>query len=273
MRSGRPGIARAGGVRIVYEHRGSGPPLVLCHAFGVNRRMWDDPVGAFAATHQVITFDQRGCGESDHPVPEEGAPDPYTIDTFSEDLAAVLDDLGIARARILGESMGGATALRFAIRFPERVETLILVSTMASRLHEKIVARAREVERIVTEDGVAEAVRFYFRGPLLAGVPKGPAWNAQIERCAAAATPQGFLGAYRVAIDRPSMVDGLGAIRSPALILVGEKDALYLEDAELMRSRIPGARMVVMPGVGHAIHAEDPAGFEREVLDFLRPLS
>jgi len=272
MKPGLSGIARAGDVRIVHERRGTGPPLVLCHAFGVNRRMWDPQVDAFAASHEVITFDQRGCGESDHPVPREGAPDPYTIDTFSDDLAAVLDDLGIARARILGESMGGATALRFAIRRPERVEALILVSTMASRLHERIVARAREVERIVAEEGVAEAVRFYFRGPLLAGVPKGPSWDAQIEWCAAAATPQGFLGAYRVTIDRPSMAETLGAIRSPTLILVGEKDALYLEDAELMRRRIAGARKIVIPGVGHAIHVEDPAGFEREVLDFLRAL-
>lgn len=256
----------------MYERRGTGPPLVLCHAFGVNRTMWEGQVEAFLSTHDVITFDQRGCGESDHPAPRENEPDPYTIDTFSEDLAAVLDDLGIARARILGESMGGATALRFAIRWPERVEALILVSTMASRLHGKIVARAREVERVAAERGLAEAVRFYFRGPLLAGVPQGPAWEAQIERWAAAATPQGFLGTYRVTIDRPSMADALGAIRAPTLILVGEKDALYLEEADLMRRRIPGSRKVVMPGVGHAINVEDPAGFEREVLDFLREL-
>ena len=94
------------------------------------------------------------------------------------------------------------------------------------------------MERILAERGVAEAVRFYFRGPLLAGVPKGPSWDAQIEWCAAAATPQGFLGAYRVTIDRPSMADALGAIRSPTLILVGEKDTLYLEDAERMRRKL-----------------------------------
>ena len=273
MRPGRGGIARAGEVRVVYERRGAGPPLVLCHAFGVDRAMWDPQVEAFIATHEVITFDQRGCGESDHPVPREHEPDPYTIDTFSEDLAAVLDDLGSARARILGESMGGATALRFAIRWPERVEALILVSTMASRLHGKIVERAREVERIAAERGLAEAVRFYFRGPLLAGVPQGPAWEAQIERWVAAATPQGFLGTYRVTIDRPSMTDALGEIQVPTLILVGEKDALYLGDAELMRRGIPGARKIVMPGVGHAINVEDPAGFEREVLAFLRELA
>lgn len=273
MKGGGRGIARAGDTRIVHERRGAGPPLVLCHAFGVSRTMWSPQVEAFAATHEVITFDQRGCGESDHPKPREESPDPYTIDTFSEDLAAVLDDLGIARARILGESMGGATALRFAIRWPERVEALILVSTMASRLHGKIVERAREVERVMADRGLAEAVRFYFRGPLLEGVPRGPMWEAQVERWIAATTPQGFLGTYRVTIDRPSMADALEAIRAPTLILVGEKDRLYLEDAELMRRRIPGARQVVMPGVGHAINVEDPAGFEREVFAFLGELA
>ena len=269
MKPGRRGIARAGDVRIVHERWGAGPPLALCHAFAADRAMWWPQLEAFSATHEVIAFDQRGCGESDHPSPREGAPDPYTIDSFADDLAAVLDDLGVARARILGESMGGATALRFAIRWPERVEALILVSTMASRLHEKIITRARLVEQVVAERGVTEGVRFYFTGPLLAGVPKGPAWDAEMNRLAAMATPQGFLGAYRVTIDRPSMADTLGTIRAPTLILVGEKDTLYLEDAERMRLGIPGARKIVMPGVGHAIHVEDPAGFEREVLEFL----
>jgi len=174
MKPGRRGTAFAGDVRIVHERWGEGTPLVLCHAFGVDRTMWDGQVEAFAATHEVITFDQRGCGESDHPSPREGAPDPYTLDAFSEDLAAVLDDRGIARARILGESMGGGTALRFATRWPDRVEALILASTAVSRLPEKIVARALEVERIAQEHGLAEAVRFYFRGRCSRGYRAAP---------------------------------------------------------------------------------------------------
>jgi 3-oxoadipate enol-lactonase len=266
------GTARAGKIRIVHESRGAGPPLVCCHAFGVNRFMWQLQIDPFARTHRVITFDQRGHGESDHPPLAEGEANPYTIDTFAEDLRAVLDDLGIRRARILGLSMGGATALRFATRWPERVEALILASTMASRLPDEIIARAREVERVFEREGLPAAVRFYFRGPLLKGVERGGQFEALVEGLAASATPQGFIGGYRVAVERPSMAAELHRIHAPTLILVGELDRLYLDDAELMRRRIPGARKVVMPGLGHALNAQAPEAFTREVVDFLTSL-
>lgn len=263
------GTARVGGVRIAYETRGEGPVLVLCHAFGVDRTMWEPQIARFARTHRLVTFDQRGAGESDHPVPEPGAPDPYTVDTFAEDLRGVLDDLGVARARVLGLSMGGATALRFAIRWPERVEALVLASAMASRLPGKIIERARFVEQVMAREGLPAAYRYYFDGPLFGGVPRDARFEAMMARCAAAATPHGFTGCYRVTIDRPSMVEGLDRIQAPTLVLVGEKDTYYLDEAEMMARRIPRARKVILKGVGHAMSIEAPEAFADEVLRFL----
>jgi pimeloyl-ACP methyl ester carboxylesterase len=136
-------------MRIVHESWGAGPALVCCHAFAVDRKMWEPQILRFSQTHRLVTFDQRGSGESDHPVPVAGEADPYNIDAFADDLRGVLDDLGIPRARILGLSMGGATALRFAARWPERVEGLVLASTMASRLPEAFIERAKVVERVL----------------------------------------------------------------------------------------------------------------------------
>ena len=266
---GARGEARVGGVRIVHESWGTGPALVCCHAFGVDRAMWRPALAHFARTHRVVTFDQRGSGESDHPLPAVGEGDPYTIDTFAEDLRGVLDDLGIGSARVLGFSMGGATALRFATRWPERVERLVLASTMASRLPEKIIERARAVEQVLSRDGVREAYRFYFGGPLFEGVRPESRLTPQLEAWVANATRHGFAGSYRVTIDRPSMVADLPHIEAPTLILVGERDALYLEDAELMAQRIPRARRVVMKGVGHAMNFEAPEAFADEVMRFL----
>jgi pimeloyl-ACP methyl ester carboxylesterase len=234
--------------------------------------MWAPQLARFARTHRVVAFDQRGSGESDHPVPAAGEPDPYTIDSFAEDLRGVLDDLGIRRARILGLSMGGATALRFATRWPERVEGLVLASTMASRLPDEIIERAKVVERVMSREGVREAYRFYFNGPLFKGVPRESRFEAQVEAWAANATPHGFAGCYRVTIDRPSMVEDLDRIKAPTLILVGERDTLYLGDAEVMARRIPDARKVIMPGTGHAMSAEGPEAFADEVLRFLSSL-
>lgn len=266
------GTVQVGDVRIVHESWGGGPALVCCHAFGVDRTMWEQQIARFARTHRVITFDQRGSGESDHPFPVAGEADPYTIDTFSEDLRGVLDDLGVRRARILGLSMGGATALRFATRWPERVEALVLASTMASRLPEGIIERAREVERVLARGGLAEAFQYYFNGALFRGVAREPRFEAQVAAWAAIATPHGFLGTYRVTIDRPSMIKELDRIHAPTLILVGERDTRYLEDAEVMARLIPGARKVIMKGVGHAMSAEAPEAFADEVTRFLATL-
>ena len=271
--SGVRGEVQVAGVRIVHESWGAGPPLVCCHAFAVNRSMWRLQRARFAQTHRVVTFDQRGSGDSDHPVPAAGEGDPYTIDSFAEDLRGVLDDLGIRSARILGFSMGGATALRFATRWPERVEGLVLASTMASRLPAGIIDRARVVEQVLSREGLREAYRFYFGGPLFKGVHLKSRLEPQLETWAASATPHGFSGSYRVTIDRPSMVAELHRIVAPTLILVGERDALYLEDAELMAHRIPRARMVVVKGVGHAMNIEAPEVFADEVMRFLTSLT
>jgi pimeloyl-ACP methyl ester carboxylesterase len=267
------GEARVGEVRIVHESWGTGTPLVCCHAFAVDRTLWEPQIACFAQTHRVITFDQRGSGESDHPVPAAGEPDPYTVDTFAEDLQGVLDHLGIRRARILGISMGGATALRFATRWPERVEGLVLASTMASRLPEEIIERAKVVEQVLARGGVQEAYQLYFNGPLFKRIPRGSRAVALVEACAARATPHGFAGNYRVTIDRPSMIDELDRIQFPTLILVGEHDTLYLEDAELMARRIPRAHKVIMKGVGHAMNVEAPKAFAEEVIRFLATLA
>jgi pimeloyl-ACP methyl ester carboxylesterase len=77
------GEARVGGMRIVHESWGAGPALVCCHAFAVDRKMWEPQILRFSQTHRLVTFDQRGSGESDHPVPVAGEADPYNIDAFA----------------------------------------------------------------------------------------------------------------------------------------------------------------------------------------------
>jgi pimeloyl-ACP methyl ester carboxylesterase len=270
--SGERGEARVGGVRIVYESWGDGPVLVCCHAFGVDRTLWTPQIDRFAKTHRLVTFDQRGSGESDHPLPASGEPDPYTVDAFADDLRGVLDAVGCRRARILGYSMGGATALRFAARWPERVEALVLASTMASRLPESIIERAGVVERVLLRDGLRAAYELYFQGPLFERVSREKRYLDLFEAWVARATPHGFRGCFKVTIDRPSMVEDLGRIRAPTLILVGERDTLYRADAELMAREIPNARAVVMPGLGHAMNVEAPDAFADEVTRFLASL-
>lgn len=266
----RHGIAEAAdGVRIAYQVSGEGPALVFCHAMANDHRMYDQHRDLFSASHTFITFDQRGSGYSDHPAFEEGPSSAYTVKKFGEDLKAVLDDLDIERAALLGFSMGVVAALSFSIRWPYRVEQLILVSAMASRLPQPIIDRARLVEELLDKKGIIETYDFYFSGTLFDGITNKNEIKEQIALFRAKATPHGFKGCFRVTIDRPSLISKLSVIQCPTLIMVGENDTHYLAEAERLERAIPDAKRVVMLGVGHPMAAQDPKSFETEIMAFI----
>ena len=264
------GIAEtADGVRIAYQVSGTGPAIVFCHAMANDHRMYDRHRDVFSAAHTCITFDQRGSGDSDHPSFQEGPDSSYTVEKFGEDLRAVLDELGVERACILGFSMGAVSALIFSIRYPGRVERLILASAMASRIPQPIIDRARLVEEILDTKGVNATYDFYFSGALFEGVLDDKELQETIALARSKASSHGFKGCFRVTIDRPSLVDRLSVIQCPTLILVGENDTHYLAEAELLQRTMSNAVRVVMPGVGHPMAAQNPKAFEAEVMAFL----
>lgn len=266
----RHGIAEAAdGVRIAYQVSGEGPAIVCCHAMASDHKMYDQHRDAFSEAHTFITFDQRGSGDSDHPPFEEGPDGFYTVETFGEDLKAVLDELGIERACILGFSMGAVPALSFSTSNPDRVERLVLVSAMASRLPQPIIDRARLVEEMLDTKGINATYDFYYSGALFDGLMESKKVQEQVSLARAKATTHGFKGCFRVTIDRPSLVDRLDVISCPTLILVGENDTHYLAEAELLERTITNAGRVVMPGVGHPMATQDPRAFEIEVMGFL----
>jgi len=256
-------------VRIAYQTSGEGPPLVCCHAMGWDHTLWDNHRDLFSMNHQLITFDQRGCGDSDHPPFFEGDESHYSVDTFAEDLRAVLDDLKIDKAQIIGYSMGAVSALRFSTKWPERVDRLVLISAMASRLPEEIIKRARVIEGMLEQEGLRRTYEFYFSGPLFEGESKKKEFKENMARVIEKATPHGFQGCFRVTIDRPSMVNDLKKIQAPTLVLVGERDAYYVIEADLLVAKIPEAKKFVVKNSGHALTIQSPSIFEREVLKFL----
>jgi pimeloyl-ACP methyl ester carboxylesterase len=257
------------GLGIAYQVSGQGPALVFCHAMASDHRMYDQHRDLFSSSHTFITFDQRGAGYSDHPLFDEGSTSAYTVEKFGDDLKAVLDELKIERATILGFSMGVVAALSFSIRWPNRVERLILVSAMASRLPQPIIDRARLVEELLDKQGVKAAYELYFSGALFDGITLNNEVVAQIESAREMATPHGFKGCFRVTIDRPSLISKLNVIQCPTLIMVGENDTHYLAEAERLVQAIPDARRVIMRGVGHPMSAQNPKSFEAEILAFV----
>src|ERR687894_2826224 len=119
----RSGFAEVNGAALYYETMGAGEPLVLLHAGIADRRMWDRQFEALAERYRVVRFDRRGFGRS-----------PLTDGPYAhhEDLRGLLDGLGIERASLVGCSMGGAAAIDFALRYPERVRAMVLVGSAVS---------------------------------------------------------------------------------------------------------------------------------------------
>ena len=120
----RFGFVESGGERLYFECVGDGDPLVLCHGAGGNHAIWWQQVPVFADRHAVITWDHRGFGRSSDRARESGP----TVAV--QDLGAILDHLGIERMDLVGQSMGGWTALGFALARPERVRSLVLADTL-----------------------------------------------------------------------------------------------------------------------------------------------
>ena len=264
------GNAWAGDVRIAYQVTGEGPPLVCCHAMGMDHTLWDEHRERFSKTHQLITFDQRGSGDSDHPAYSNDGEEFYSVDTFGDDLRAVLDELGIEKASMLGFSMGAIAVLFFATRWPQRVDRLILVSAMASRLPDEIIQRARVVENTLEQKGLQATYELYFSGALFEGITASEAFKRKIDKLLEKATPQGFQGCFHVTINRPSLLGDLHRIKAPTLIMVGERDKHYVVEADILLDRIAGAKKVIVNNAGHAITVQQPQVFEDEIMAFLQ---
>jgi pimeloyl-ACP methyl ester carboxylesterase len=260
-------FAEVRGARLAYEIAGEGDPLVLIHAGVADRRMWDDQFAAFAARCRTVRYDLRGFGESTLP------PEPFAQ---HEDLLALLNVLGIAKAHLVGLSLGGKTALDAALADPERVAGLILVgaSPSGAPASEEVKAGWRAVEERMEAGDVAGAIelelRMWVDGPGRAPGAVDPAVRDRVrvmEELAFARAMSEPEPEERK-LDPPA-TDRLAEVRAPSLIVVGDEDyPEMLEHARRMAAEIPGARLEIVPGVAHMVNMEAPEAFNRLVLDF-----
>lgn len=254
-----------GGRRVCYDVTGDGPGLLLLAGRGGQRRSWSPQVAAFAPHFRVVTIDNRDAGESD---PE---PAPYPMADLAGDAAALLGALGIARAHVLGHSMGGMIALQLALGHPALVDRLVLVSTTAGGWSPEALALFKQPP----EPWIADPVERARAGLAQMVAPATLAAHAEeVERRLELArgnrlTIEGYVR-QNGAIAGHDVGGQLSQIAAPALVIHGDLDALIpLRRGEALAAAIPGARLLVLPGVGHTPQFERAAEFERAVLDFL----
>jgi pimeloyl-ACP methyl ester carboxylesterase len=252
-------------VSISYRDEGEGKPLIFLHAFPLSQRMWDDQVAAFSGTRRVITFDWRGFGESSL---AESSSD---MTAFADDLAALMDFLGIERAVICGLSMGGYAALSFLRTYADRLEALILADTRATADTDEGRRNRLAMTALVREDGPTAIVEQMTSRLLGAkSLRNNPGAVQRVRKMIEANRSEGIARALLGMAARPDSTALLSEIRCPTLIVVGQDDILTPpSESEAMAREIAGSKLAIIPGVGHLPNIEAPEEFNRILAEFL----
>jgi pimeloyl-ACP methyl ester carboxylesterase len=259
------------GVRLYYERKGSGATVVFVHGFACGIRSWDFQIPALARTYRTVAYDVRGHGTSE--APTEAAA--YSQPTSVEDLRGLLAHLVVARAAIVGLSMGGNIALNFALSDPQHVSALVVADTGAgSDETAKWLAGAERYAAALERGGTEAFADLAMQSPLFAPYcAQGPAAERFIRACLMTHRAHGLVHTAReVLVKRPpiyALQSRLATLRVPTLLLVGERDAPCRKVHEFMARTIPGARSVVIRGAGHLTNLETPAVFNAAVTRFL----
>ena len=254
------------GTRIAYSVHGSGPPLVLIMGYRLSSLAWPlDFIEALAERFTVVLFDNRGTGASDKPT--KG----YEISNMARDVRGLLDHLAIARANILGYSMGGAIAQELVRQFPDRVLGLVLCATMAGG--PRVVYASPSAVRVMRElDGLTpeQIARRIWQVTYSPGYLEKHRELAEDQREIAVPTPLHAADLQFQAFAEFDCSRALAHIEAPTLVLTGDLDQLVSpRNSRAIANLIPGARLIVIPGCGHRMMWEatdECAGFVTEFL-------
>lgn len=240
-------------------------PLVLLHAFPLDARMWDPVRAPLAERLRVITPDQRGLGRS--PLPEtEAEPD---LADAARDVVALLDKLELDQVVLGGCSMGGYLAMAVLRQAPERVGGLVLIDTKATADTPEAAQTRLDVANRAEADGVKNWLADANLPNLLADTASADVL-ARVRELIDAQPPSGVAWAARAMRNRPDSVDLLRETDVPALVIVGERDAITpLDAANTMVEALPDATLAVLPDVGHLTPLEDPAGVVEAILGWV----
>ena len=253
---------------LAYDDHGIGIPVLFLHAFPLNREMWQGEKKALLGDgrYRLVALDWRGFGESDITTPIS------TMELFADDVAGLMDLLGIQQAVLCGLSMGGYAAFAFLRKYPQRATGLLLADTRPGADSPEAQANRENVARIAETQGVT-AIADLQVPRLLSEYTREqhPEVEVRVRHMIDTATPQGIAAASRGMAQRADSTGLLAGITCPTLVIVGEEDSLTPPTvAQEYASQIPGAEFVVIPQAGHLSNLEQPEIFLRAMRGFLR---
>jgi pimeloyl-ACP methyl ester carboxylesterase len=258
-------------VKLNYQDSGGdGPAVLLLHAFPLNAGMWDEQFATLGDRYRVIAPDLKGFGGSDAP----GDRSQYTMDSYADELAALLDSLGVNKAVVAGLSMGGYVAFAFLRRHKDKVAALVLADTRAEADPPEGVEKRSGQQKMIESEGTAGLISA-LPGALL-GSTTNESRPEVVERAKKLMDnpPEGFIGALEAMKIRPDSTSDLSGIDVPTLVIVGEQDGVTPPDAaRKIHEHVGGSTLVVLPDAGHLSNLEVPDAFNRALEEFLKTLS
>lgn len=243
---------------------GDGPPIVLSHGFLMDHEMFHHQVAAFAPAYRVVTWDERGFGETR----TDGQP--FTYWDSARDLFGLLDHLGIERAVLGGMSQGGYLSLRAALLHPDRVRALVLIDTQAPPEDDDKIAGYRAMIDQWIAGGYQEELASVVAGLIIGDPDEEPRWKDKWQRWPSERLAQ----AGPALLDRDDITDRIPEIDAPTLIVHGANDlAIPVERAEQLQGALPDCRgLVVVEGAAHAPNLSHPEEVNAAVRTFLQSL-
>lgn len=263
--------ASVNGINLYYQVHGEGEPLVLIQGFAGGHEAWFFQLGAFKKHFKVVIFDNRGIGRTD------GAGQPYIIKTLADDVVGLMEHLGIAKAHVLGLSLGGLVAQEVAISYPDRVIKLVLGSTFAGRevndVHPEMMKALGIPEGSTNVD-----IRSIDMTKMMSAMVT-LAFNKRLYRMILTPLSKRRMKSIKLeghfeqmsAIGSYTTLDRLHLIKAPTLVITGSGDRLVSPHySEIIASGIPNAKLVLVEGGSHAFFMEMRGRFNKEVLGFLR---
>ncbi|QRG07074.1 alpha/beta hydrolase [Xanthobacter dioxanivorans] len=261
------------GVKLYYEETGAGTPVILVHEFAGDLRSYEPQLRYLGKRYRVVAYNARGYPPSD--VPEDVAS--YSQARAADDIASVMDGIGIEKAHVIGLSMGGFATLHFGVRHHDRALSLCIGGCgYGAELEEqpRFQAEADTIAAYIAEAGMEAFAERYAFGPTRVQFEnKDPRGFLEFKQILASHDAVGSANTQRgVQRFRPSlytMVEEMKKISAPTLVITGDEDWPCLLPGILMKRNIPSAALSVMPNCGHAINIEEPEEYNRIVGAFL----
>lgn len=254
------------GVRYRVVDQGVGPAILFVHGFPLDHTMWSEQIVEFSKTYRVIAPDLRGFGGSD------GALYAVSMEQFADDLSGLLQAMQVERpVAFCGLSMGGYIAWQFAFRHQEWLGRLILCDTRAAADSPDAAANRLKMADIVTREG-PEPIAWAIMPKLFAAttIERQPAIVERVRQTVLATAPMAIAAAQRGMAVRPDVVSQLPTINVPALIIVGEHDAISPPvEMKTIAEILPNARYVVINDAGHMAPLENPIAVNAAIHKFL----